>query len=129
MQILKSKKIIVFILIGVVIVSLILYIILNSGSYRVMGKSIPQENIKEGVYNPTGLVGYYYYDIDFLTNTITNYSAAFSYGGGGKPISPHKLASKKMSLSERIKLKKILKNYDKSKEIWINDELSKMLIF
>ena len=67
--------------------------------------------------------------IDFLTNTITRNSAAFPYGGGGEPISPHKLASKKMSFSERIKLKKILKKYNKNEEIWVNDELSKMLIF
>ena len=94
-----------------------------------MGICCYEKDKKEGAITPTGLVSYYYYEIDFLTNTITRNSAAFPYGGGGEPISPHKLASKKMSFSERIKLKKILKKYNKNEEIWVNDELSKMLIF
>ena len=109
---------------GIVILIVIIYVILNMHVYIIEGGTYI-ENSKG--FNPTGMQTKYFYKVNFLTNTITRYSGAFS--GGIKPLENTRLSKKYMSIIERIKLRNILKKYKNDEFIAPNKELSEMLIF
>lgn len=109
---------------GIVILIVIIYVILNMHVYIIEGGTYI-ENSKG--FNPTGMQTKYFYEVNFLTNTITRYSGVFS--GGIKPLEKTKLSKKYMSIIERIKLRQILGNYKNDKIISPNEELEQLLIF
>lgn len=119
----KSNKRI-FMVIGIVILIVIIYVMLNLHVYTIEGGTY-LENSKG--FNPTGMQTKYFYEVNFLTNTITRYSGVFS--GGIKPLEKTKLSKKYMSITERIKLRQLLGNYKNDKIISPNEELEQLLIF